>query len=354
MAPAARPALPESPVGAPVRAEAMLDHLILHIGTHETGTSSIQEFLAARRDALAARSICYPVAGRADAGIGSMSHHGLALAATDDGSEGPLAALADEVLAECGRDGCGTLLLSSEDLTAVMRPGVLAERLPARRTTIVVGLRPQHDAMTAMYTTALAFRQVPIAPKAYYETELVPYFDYYELLSRWRGAFPRARVLVRPFDRGRPARRDAVRDFLEALEIPLSPPVGRQETASNPTLPARGTVAMRALLELGLSREQFRVVFRLLHELGGELGEVMSVYSPDERRLAHEQFRATNRRVRRDFLDGHDADLFDEPVVEDEAGWQAEFGRPGQVERRVFVDFVRWLLARSEGPAGPG
>ncbi|MCB1537020.1 MAG: hypothetical protein KDJ44_20495 [Rhodoblastus sp.] len=38
--------------------------LILHIGRHKTGTTSVQRFLAANADVLAARGVCYPMSGR--------------------------------------------------------------------------------------------------------------------------------------------------------------------------------------------------------------------------------------------------------------------------------------------------
>jgi len=38
--------------------------LILHIGRHKTGTTSIQRFLTANADVLAARGVCYPMSGR--------------------------------------------------------------------------------------------------------------------------------------------------------------------------------------------------------------------------------------------------------------------------------------------------
>lgn len=88
--------------------------LVLHIGTHKTATTTVQDTFCANRDLLAQHGLIYPALGR------HTGHHGLltdwiALPATydlPDGGVGTLRALATEY-----EDSDKTLLLSSEEFS---------------------------------------------------------------------------------------------------------------------------------------------------------------------------------------------------------------------------------------------
>ena len=90
-------------------------HCIVHAGTHKTGTTALQDVLAARRAGLAAAGFFYPVLERGGRSHNTLAHR-LAVCADAD-----LAALRDAVT--CGSDrrpkaaGGATLLLSSEEFS---------------------------------------------------------------------------------------------------------------------------------------------------------------------------------------------------------------------------------------------
>src|SRR4051794_10867481 len=49
-----------------------MTRFIIHIGTHKTGTTSIQEFFSANRDAFLAQGIDFPIIGRTP--MGAQAH----------------------------------------------------------------------------------------------------------------------------------------------------------------------------------------------------------------------------------------------------------------------------------------
>jgi hypothetical protein len=119
-------AAPPAPRGArrrlPVR-------LVLHLGLPKTGSTAIQARLAALRPALARRGVILPVNGWGPAGWeptrpgGFPGHQGL-LAAARTGDASTAAALRREVAAA----GCGTALISCENMALLLDPDAAATR----------------------------------------------------------------------------------------------------------------------------------------------------------------------------------------------------------------------------------
>ena len=89
--------------------------LILHVGLHRTGSTSVQGALTASREKLRRRGVLYPHAGSI-----KVAHHGLcfALRGKTDTPWGPLAPLdqlLSELQTEMNASRCHTVLISSEE-----------------------------------------------------------------------------------------------------------------------------------------------------------------------------------------------------------------------------------------------
>jgi hypothetical protein len=208
--------------------------LYLHIGTEKTGTTSVQKFFRANRDALAANGIVYPVAP------GNQNHQGLAAAAQDPARHGPLrrsmgirkehdaekyrqdmmAKLGEEFrrkpyrLAVMSGEHCSSRLLEDAELQW------LKDRLSPffDKIHIVVYIRRQDDYLLSTYSTA-------VKSGATYGLRLPPdravrqRYDHWELLERWARVFGRDRVICRRFERAELKNGDIVDDFLEVVGI---------------------------------------------------------------------------------------------------------------------------------------
>jgi hypothetical protein len=199
----------------------MTRRAIVHIGTEKTGSTTLQCFLAANREALLRRGRQYP------SFCGAANHTGLAALAMDGAKQDPIldawGGRGDLVArmhraAEADLHPDRTAILSSEHchsrLTSPEEVARLKRFLDAHFDAIdvCVYLRRQDRLAASLYSTELkSGRSTPgILPAA----EPGGYFDYDVFLRRWEAVFGADRVHVRIFERGRLAGGSVVPDFL--------------------------------------------------------------------------------------------------------------------------------------------
>ncbi len=212
---------------------------LLHIGVTKTGTSSIQAWLAGRREALAARGIHLPVS------VGRQNHARLADIALDHAAPEEAAAFAAEMRAL--PPSIHTIAFTSEYFGAQLGTAARVARLKALLDPHVGGyricvyLRRQDEHRVSSFSTAMRAgmlrRSAPLS---------APPLDYEALLDAWAGVFGRAALRPRVFARGALKDDDVVADFLEASGIGAVPgdaaPVER-----NASLLARAQVFLARL-----------------------------------------------------------------------------------------------------------
>jgi hypothetical protein len=125
---------------------------VLHIGTHKTGTKSLQRMLAHHATWFADQGLYYPVAGQVDGG-----HHNIAWQLLGDPRFDPANGSLDDLVVELDRHEPPNVLLSSEDLESLYR----RERPLARfrsalneldyEVEVVVLLRHPSDYVPSLY-----------------------------------------------------------------------------------------------------------------------------------------------------------------------------------------------------------
>ncbi len=121
----------------------MKPRLILHIGTHKTGTTTLQALMAAHRPALAAAGICYPDTTRST--VPHLPKHAGLFEALVAGPEA-FAREHAQIMAEFARSGAHTLVLSEEGLSVPRHFGAFAAMARFARDldiTVVCCLRRQ-------------------------------------------------------------------------------------------------------------------------------------------------------------------------------------------------------------------
>ena len=208
--------------------------LILHAGTHKTGTTTVQEVLAANRSWLRTRGVIFPaLPGCSD------SHNGFAhrLALADASG---LRDLRDQLRARTGPDA--TLVLSAEEFSARIlgerhwegfdRPDYWQRRRAylVRLREIASGLGPPEllicyrradQYAASLYATNLLSDRFRWS-FAEFLTRCAPLFDFSAQLALIREVFPGARAI--PFDTLRP---DLVPRFCAWAGLPVPPGTGR-------------------------------------------------------------------------------------------------------------------------------
>ena len=129
----------------------------LHIGTHKTGTTSIQHLLSRSSSALAEKGYFYPQSGRLEELPG---HHNLAWEISGDPRFRKNAGTSDDLLREV-KDKSAHIILSSEDFGASLdhearfSAFLSSVELSGFSVTIIVYLRNQVDFLPRVYLTHL-------------------------------------------------------------------------------------------------------------------------------------------------------------------------------------------------------
>lgn len=210
--------------------------IVLHIGPHKTGTTSIQDFLSRNRDALLARGIDFPLFGRTERG--AQAHRHFSAYARDIPAEHPdgfAAAL------HAWRPEAAGCILSSEDFWFASTPGAidrLAAALPGI-ARIVVFLRDPCDHLVSHYREgikgglSLSFPEFVDLHARRMERPKngFAYYRFQDNIACWQARFPVARV---PYA----GDMDIIAAFLQATGTAIDTEDTRPAPHRNPAAPA--------------------------------------------------------------------------------------------------------------------
>ena len=163
----------------------------VHVGTHKTGTTSIQALLALNEPAFRYAGVLIPQAGRSFEGL--AAHHNIAWELTNDARFNPGDGTFAELLREVAASEASTICLSSEEFEFLFLDERALRRLvdglrdAGCAVKIVCYLRPQADYLESLY--AEISREWDVAFADYFETILDTgiygrsCFDYARLLK---------------------------------------------------------------------------------------------------------------------------------------------------------------------------
>jgi len=187
--------------------------VILHIGRHKSGTSSLQNFLVRNRLLLEQYDYLYP-----QTGISSVAHHEIALAFSHKNilKQGAAAILESELIkafrTELATTTATSIIVSSEQFTAC-NPKHMEELFTGYDVEVVIYLRDQLSYLASAYAQIVHADTITENIEDYYDTFLSRNIDYWKFIKRWEGAFgDNVRVVL--FDRKALHEGDIVKDFL--------------------------------------------------------------------------------------------------------------------------------------------
>ncbi len=203
----------------------------VHAGTHKTGTTAIQRFLATNWEALKQAGLYYPCAGRRSADL--PGHHNIAAELGGEANFNISAGALADVAAEVARFRAPSVCFSSErfatlhdraDALVALRDAIVAS---GYRPRIVVYVRAQPGYAESLYTELVKLgsarsmasyldeivtRGVATAPHASFR------FEYGALIDGFARVFGPDAVIVRGYrDRGQA--HWLIHDFLDAVGV---------------------------------------------------------------------------------------------------------------------------------------
>jgi hypothetical protein len=241
--------------------------LFLHIGTHKTGSTALQQQLHQYRDALAGDGILYP-----ETGLQGHAHHPLAWAAGagERAADAQFLASAISDIAAQAQHTADTVVVSSEEFEFTPDPSVLAALKQDFDVRVVVYLRKQDHCLEAAYNQHVRSYDLRFSGSIHQFALKYNFFrryDYLNLLQPWAEVFGRENILVRPY--GTPlVDGDAWADFLSLMGVSqqLTEQVGGVGLRTNRSLPARAIPYMARINSMALERSQHQGAQAILRE----------------------------------------------------------------------------------------
>lgn len=198
----------------------------MHLGTHKTGTTSIQRTLTANQALLQTMGFSVPRAGRS---LPQDGHHNIAWELAGDERFDPRRGTFDDVLHEVVAAGMSRAVLSSEDFEYLHARPERLQRLADGFARIgfavvpVIYLRPQAGYAESLYAELVkhglaepfdAFLDTLLRTGEYRFGDWRFTFDYARLLANVAAVFGESLTIVRSYTA---ARDDVVEDFLRVI-----------------------------------------------------------------------------------------------------------------------------------------
>lgn len=297
----------------------------LHIGAPKTGSTALQQFLAANRDAMAEQQAIYPAAT-----LRGHGHHDLAFhicggypawATPAPISLDDVAQAFREEIQVLQNAGQRTIILSSENFYLLCAPPAVADFLAGcgitpERLTLVVYVRRQDDMQASWYNQRIK-AQGYSGTLAESIDECRADWDYGVRLAAWRQAFPAARLLVRPYQEADIPGLDVRKDFLGIIGASADGFTFLPED-SNAALNIDLLEFQREINKLPLDVASKRRFHKALIGLSNDpasqaVFSVKPLLTGKQRRALLSDYKQSNREVARCYLDREV--LFDEGIA---------------------------------------
>ncbi len=287
-----------------------LKSLYLHVGTHKTGSTSIQSFMDDNRAELARRGLLYPRVG-----LENGAHHRLAWA-TGTGAHAADEALLEDAFAsierEAERANCGRILVSSEEFESTHDLHLLAPLRDRFDVRIVIYLRKQDHLLESTYNQHVRQYDKRFDGSIYQlalKYNFHNHFNYRRLVERWEAQFGRDNILVRPYGTAH-VQRDVRQDVLSLIGIDGAGfrTEGRSSQRDNVSLATPAIPYMARINRLGLSYRQHQ---KALSELARQVPAIdgARLLSHWESSEFYKKFERGNRYIAERYL-GLDEDPF--------------------------------------------
>ena len=287
--------------------------LFLHIGTHKTGSTAIQNFFFKNRAKLHDYGLLYP-----ELGLEGTGHHKVAWACGTKRHEHDPAYIKKFILSLvklAGNDKINAVLLSSEEFESVVDISCLGKLSDFFDVRVIVYLRKQDHYLEAAYNQHLRQYDLRFCGSIYQFKDKYDFllrFNYRRRMAQWENCFGRDSLVVRPYGT-RGVLEDVCRDIQNVLQI--EPDWVEKNLASperdNISLPAEALPYLAKSNSRPLTPQQHQNVLLKLSELFPKVTN-SNLLTDKESAEFYQEFALDNAYVRSRYL-GIEGDLFDEP-----------------------------------------
>ena len=294
-------------------------HLYLHIGTHKTGSSSIQHWLKENRSLLEADGYYYPIEGAyfypPEASASLLAH---AMLERRPSYIGNTVIDRNSCVSDIGRDiknsSCKSVIVSSEHFSHAKKIEEVKNIFDLfsdlfEKMTVIVYLRRQDHRLESSWSQNAKSGAITLSFDEILNQHLSsPNWNYFELMAPWVEVFGRDNVIMKPFEKEQFFKNDLIHDFLNALGFKgevvnssiknVSPSIEFFETlrmfgCSIPSVPER------------------MAFFRILRSIPIKLDSTKyTLFTPEKRKAFLELYKESNELVAEKYLGRSNGILF--------------------------------------------
>ena len=342
--------------------------LYLHLGTHKTGTTTLQAHLNRNAAFLKRHDLLYPTLLRDISTINRDNHHHFAFLLTghpfrrwpDDfaseltlrENDAVLTDAADKANRELDESGCRDLILSSEvicegfcrDTTFTTVLSKFKQLFPDFSVKVILYLRAQQDWAESWYQWQMRGGNNAPVEVWYKNFNKSAWLDYMRMVTMITDVFGKGAITLRVFSK-QALRKDLFSDFMACLGIEDPDYQKIRNVNEGLTLPALQfqQIANRYLHSKGLKGDIFAALFRDLkkQEMAADflVQRRGSLFPWELKQAIYEQWQASNCELAETFMGGNPVNPFSAP--EPYTCEQPPAGFTGHV--RHCID--QWLLS---------
>jgi hypothetical protein len=308
--------------------------LVLHIGVHKTGSTSVQNALAANAGLLARHGILYPKYPGAPAQV--TNHNRLAW----EIAEGVIdIAKLREWAESLAQKDARTLIISAEEFCKLKSLEFLACFQEHFEIEVVLYLRRQDSWINSWYNQNVKWpylRELSGCTPTEFLAHLQEFFwiDYFETVERWAQAVGKDRIHVRVLERGQIE--DPLADMCDICGVNFV--LKRtQEKRANESLPA---TQLKILQDIGIMRYKPAVRLKIIRAVSEiPVTTTKEIYPAPLRRMILRRYAAGNAMLAERYLGRSDGILFRDEQIPDNPE-----GRENPVQNEHLYRFARNLI----------
>lgn len=319
--------------------------LYLHIGTHKTGTTAVQHFLASNRERLEEVGVLYPEAGCPPVdGAMSYGQHLLAHAITrpDERNARAWQAFREELTESQAK----IAIVSSEEFDVLSEDAHFAElvrQLEGIPVTAIAYLRRQDEFLHSYYCTDVLWHGERREFDEYRQN-LKTNPDYRELLSGWEKALGREAIRVRVFARDRLLDGDVVTDICDQIGLEIGDDFVRGSSGQvvNRAYPRNVINCILWARNAGMDEEDLTSLRSAFVRTYEDVSVDADFLSPDDRRALLREFAPSNAAVAQTYLGR--PELFSQEIEVATPDWNRRYHGP-LADFRTSIEDVREICA---------
>lgn len=301
-------------------------NLYLHVGTHKTGSTSIQHWLKENSEKLKSEGYYYPMEGSyfypPEASPSLLAH---AILDNKPAYIGRTIIDYNSCVSDIKRDirssKCSDVIISSEHFSIAMTHDAVKKIYDLftdlfDKITVIIYLRRQDTRIESSWSQAVKSSLSNLSFNDFYNQNLSnPKWDYFKLLKPWIDIFGEKSVNIRPFEKSQFINKNLLHDFLTLIDSKIQPT----------TIHIRNFSPSAEYLEIMRCFSDPNTLYgprinfaKLINLFGIEIDQTKyTLLTPDQRKFILEKYQESNANVARHYLKRTDGILFRDSEISD-------------------------------------